>query len=108
MDQLFATDIAILHDALDCAKEADLQSKTGRAMRPAAPTPPSRGIFDRPRPVRPTIFPIGRAMRPAAPTPPSRGVFGRPRPVRPTVDFRDAYQSSAMSRGSKYQATRVR
>jgi hypothetical protein len=47
MDQLFATDIAILHDALDCAKEADLQSKTGRAMRPAAPTPPRRGILRR-------------------------------------------------------------
>jgi hypothetical protein len=108
MRQLFATNITTSHAVLDDAKALDLQSKTGRAMRPAAPTPPRRGFFGGPRPVRPTIFPIGRVMRPAAPTPHRRGFFGGPRPVRPTVDFQDAYRSSAMSRGSIYQATRWR
>jgi hypothetical protein len=58
MDQFFATNIAVLHAGLDCAVAASLQSKTGRAMRPAGV------FFGGPRPVRPTIFPIGRAMRP--------------------------------------------
>ena len=56
MDQLFAADITTSHAELDDAKALDLQSKTGRAMRPAAPTPPRRGILRRAEPVRPTII----------------------------------------------------
>ena len=64
MGQFFTTNIAVLHAGLDCAVAASLQSKTGRAMRPAAPTSSRRDILRRTEPVRPTIFPISRAMRP--------------------------------------------
>ena len=48
MNQLFATNIAVLHEAFDCVRAGDLQSKTGRAMRPVAPTSSRRVFFGGP------------------------------------------------------------